>query len=217
MDWNRLLAQFHRIVEAVRTKDQPLSCWAEVLEITGQSSNEALVTLDVDSDIDALTKQIAHLLQANPLPAEVAFFWFGLCDLLIGDKEVEGFYVSGLRGTGPDDHSQSTVYPSEKAHWLESRVLNGIKDALKQIERIALDAGRKRPEQYHILDYSVMFGAAALLTKFAIEPLNLRTVAVYVGFDSGDWALVNTPASTTNRAWPIVPTKRIDASSLDLS
>jgi len=217
MDFDRLLAQFHRIVEAVRSKHQPLSCWSEVLEITGQRSNEAVATLDVRTDIVALTEQIAHLLQANPLPGEVAFFWFGLCDLLIGDKEVEGYHVSGLSGTGPDDENQSTVYPPQEAHWLESRVLNGIKDAIKQTERAALAAGNERPEDYYILDYAVMFGAAALLTKFAIEPLNLQIIPVYVGFDSGDWALVNTPASTTDRGWPIVPTKRIDESSLDLS
>lgn len=213
MDCDRLLAQFYRIVEAVRSKDRPLPCWAEVLEITGQRSNEAVAGLDIVSDMISLTEQTDRLLRAAPLPAGVTFLWFGLCDVVIGDQDIEGYYVSGWSGTDPDEDRSLVYFPESR--WLTSSVLNGIKDALRRVEKTALDAGKERPEDYHVLDYAVMFGAAAVLTKFAIQPLNARKIPVYVGFDSGDWALVNTPASTKNRVWPIVPMKRIDASSLN--
>lgn len=215
MDCDRLLAQFHRIVEAVRSEDRPLSCWAEVLEITSQRSNEALAGLDIVSDIISLTEQTDRLLRAAPLPTGVTFLWFGLCDSAIGDREIEGYYVSGWSGTNPDEDRSLAYFPESR--WLTSSVLNSIKDALRRVEKAALHTGKERPEDYHVLDYAVMFGAAAILTKFAIQPLNAQKIPVYVGFDSGDWALVNTPASTTNRVWPIVPMKRIDASSVDLS
>ena len=209
---DRLIARFHRIVEAVRSSDEPLSCWSTLLEITGQASNQAVAGLDVRADIVSLTEQTDRVLRANRLPPEVTFFWFGLCDLLVNGHEIKGYYLSGYSGTDPDGDSNSLVY-SPESRWLRSNVLESIKDALKRIERTARDAGKELPEDYQALDYALMFGAAALLTKFVMVPLNTRSLPVYVGFDSGDWALVNTPAPGQNEEWPIVPAVTVDESS----
>jgi hypothetical protein len=61
---------------------------------------------------------------------------------------------------------------------LESPLLDRVK-----VE--ALHAG----EDYNSYDYALMFGAAAILAKFAMRELGLKETLL-VGFDSGDRAVV---------------------------
>jgi hypothetical protein len=187
----RLEGTFGRIVDIVRSSGDPSSCWLEILEASGFSQDSFLSSQPIVSDVASLSSQLQRVFEIEPIPSEVAFLWFGLFDFLKCGEELEGYYVSGWEGTNPEE-GQEVYVP--KGGYLASTVLNGVKSATKRIERAE---GGKVTDEFRALDYAVMFGAAALLAKFAILALTVR-LAVYVGFDSGDWALVGNRPNDAN-------------------
>ena len=205
MDCERLAAIFERIAELVRSNDDPRSCWSGVLEITGHSSNASLAGLDFPGDVASLVTQLDGVLAAEPIPSETKFLRFGLFDLLVGDQEAEGYYVSGETGTNPGADMEPVYWP--EGRYLKSCVLYRIKANIVQIRNQSGLAKTALPHEYDALEYAVMFGAAALLTKFTVRALGIR-LPVYVGFDSGDWALIaNTPPDADGVQWPIMSTR----------
>jgi hypothetical protein len=207
MDCDRLASLFGPIVELVRSNDDPESCWAGVLEITGQTSNATLASLEIESDLLALITRARGILAAEPISPEATFLWFGLFDLRIQDKEVEGYYISGWTGINPDIRRQRAYWP--EGRYLTSNVLDSVKSEIVRIANQSRLAKKELPLEYHMLDYAIMFGAAALLTKFIIRGLAIE-LPVYVGFDSGDWALIaNTPSDSAGAKWPIIPARAI--------
>jgi hypothetical protein len=205
MDCDRLVTVFERIVELVRSSIDPQTCWADVLEIAGQRSSALLASLDFPTDIASLASQVEGVVAVDPIPSEVTFLWFGLFDLRTGDEE--GFYISGGTGTNPDRDQRRIYWP--EGRYLTSRVLDAIKATIMQVERSARHKGKELSDEYCLLDYAIMFGAAALFTRFVVRALTIR-LPVYVGFDSGDWALVeNTPSDAAGDNWPVIPVRLV--------
>ncbi|MBZ5686003.1 MAG: hypothetical protein LAP86_13305 [Acidobacteriia bacterium] len=192
-------------MELVRSSDDPQSCWSTVLEITGQSSSGSFATLDFPADVASLVAQLDVVLAAEPIPSETTFLWFGLFDLLVGDQEAEGYYVSGGTGANPGADMERIYWP--EGRYLKSSVLDRIKAKIVQIRNESALAKTELPHEYDVLEYAVLFGAAALLTKFTVRALGIR-LPVYVGVDSGDWALIaNTPPDADGMRWPIMPAR----------
>jgi len=184
-----LAGRFRRIADLVRSSQDPSSCWSHILETTGFESDPSLSSLAISSDLLSLTKQVQSVFDLEPIPAGVNFLWFGLFDLQKGSQELEGYYVSGWAGNDPDRGWQ--VY-LPKSSYLVSEVLNGIKSRIRR----ELANEECATPKFELLDYALMLGAAALLTKFVIKALAIQ-LPVYVGFDSGDWALINEPGTST--------------------
>ena len=205
MDCDPLAAVFERIVKLVRASNDPQSCWSGILEITGQISGASFAGLDFPTDVASLVTQLEGVVAAEPIPSETTFLWFGLFDLPVGNQEAEGYYVSGETGTNPGADMERTYWP-ESRH-LKSSVLDRVKTKIVQIRNELGLAKTELPSEYDVLEYALMFGAAALLTKFTIRALGIR-LPVYVGFDSGDWALIaNTPPDADGMRWPIMPAR----------
>jgi hypothetical protein len=161
--------------------------------------------LDFPTDVASLASQVEGVIAVDPIPSEVTFLWFGLFDLRTGDNV--GFYISGGTGTNPDRDQRRLYWP--EGRYLTSRVLDTTKATIMQVKRSARQKGKELSDEYHLLDYATMFGAAALLTRFAIRSLTIR-LPVYVGFDSGDWALVeNTPSDAAGDNWPVIPARLV--------
>jgi len=176
MDSDQLDAAFRRIAEEVCKATDARRCWSEILDISGQGSNERLANLDVNTDIDAVHMQLAEIFKTSPPAQDLAFFYFGLFERRGGT----GYYVSGYKSsdaiavlTGGDEPS----FSPPNRH-LSSRVLKAI-DA----ETATM------PTMRNALTYLVTFGAGAVLSRFATMALQLRQ-PVYVGFDSGDFARI---------------------------
>jgi hypothetical protein len=176
---------FHRIVAQVRASDEPVSCWAILLDITGQASNHHLQWLDVADDITYVAEQLERIFSTEPVPNNIGGLYFGLFDRLLDMKEVEGYYISGWTGNVPDALAQggeAQYFPKER--YISSRLLNSVKDETNRLRKSTADHN-----ELAIFEYAVMFGAAAVVSRFAALSLGLR-LPVYVGFDSGDSARV---------------------------
>jgi hypothetical protein len=193
-DTDDLARTFERIAELVRSEAEPLSCWSKVLKITGQRSEDSVASLDIVSDIASIARRLALIFAMEPLPAGVTFLWFGLFDRIIEGDQVQGYYVSGYTGASPEDGC--VVYmPGDR--YLTSAVLNSISAAVERIRNSTRHKNGQVPDGDPIRDYALMFGAAAILTKFAILSLTVR-LPIYVGFDSGDFALIANPPHAPN-------------------
>ena len=176
MNSDQLGAAFRQIAEDVRAASDPKRCWSQILNVSGQDSNERLADLDVNADIHIVHMQLAEIFKALPPAQNLAFFYFGLFDRPSGTA----YYVSGYEA--PD--AIGTLTNGEKPSFfpanchLSSHVLEAV-DA--EIART--------PAEQKVLAYAVTFGAGAVLSRFATLALKLPQ-PVYVGFDSGDFARV---------------------------
>ncbi len=186
MNGVELAEAFAKIVALVRLADDPVSCWSGILDITGQSSNEKLRSIDVRGDIAFVSEQIRRVLDVAPVPTGIRYFYFGLFDQLLEGREVAGYYVSG----GSGDHAEKELAEGGRPQYfpprryLRSTILNVVKEEVLRL--------RQSTQTYaasELFDYAVMFGAAALLTKFAALSLGVR-LPIYLGFDSGDFARI---------------------------
>jgi hypothetical protein len=181
MKFEELGVLFKNIERAVRANTEPSLCWQRVLDIAGQSTNPVLAALDLPSDVKTTAKQVRSIFAHEPLSDDLTFLYFGLYDIADdkGQCLSAGFYVAGGAATNPHealDRGDLTYFPENR--FLNSPVLNRIKEV-----------GCERPELQQLLDYAVLFGAAAILANNVVHCLGLR-LPVYVGFDSGDYSLV---------------------------
>jgi hypothetical protein len=181
MQLEELGTLFKRIEQETRTNPDPALCWQHVLDIAGQSSDPILAALDFPNEAEATTEQIRSIFAHEPLPSDVAFLYFGLYDRADSQDQFPsaGFYVAGGSGQDPSealDSGNLTYVPKHRS--LNSDILNRIRELAYQ-----------RPEMRQLLDYTILFGAAAILAKSVVANLGLR-LPVYVGFDSGDYGLV---------------------------
>lgn len=176
MNLDQLGAAFSRIAQEVFKAADPQSCWAKILDLCGQGSNERLADLDVNADVDAIRMQLVKIFKTSPPPQNLGFFYFGLFERRSGT----GYYVSGYEAQDASDTLTSGEAPSfcPARRNLSSRVL----------ETVDSEAERT-PTERTTLTYAVTFGAGAVLSRFAMLALQFRQ-PVYVGFDSGDFARI---------------------------
>ena len=180
MDIDKLTDAFHRIVASVLSEDDLDCCWAAILRITGQAENRTLAKADIHADVKSVSVQLTRAIQSDPIPSTVKLLWFGLFDERQGEKELAGYYFVGwMNETQIQDGGTAPYSPAGR--YITSTLLNTIKDESCKFS--------ERDDQFAVLDYAVMFGAAAALSKFSAQ-ISCIQLPIYVGFDSGDFACV---------------------------
>jgi hypothetical protein len=180
MDIDKLMDAFHRIVASVRSENDLNCCWDAILNITGQTGNETLAKADIRADLSSITLQLTSAIQLEPIPSTIKLLWFGLFDARQGEKKFAGYYFAGWANeTQIQEGGPSPYFPAHR--YLTSTLLNTVKDESCRFSG--------RDDQFSVLDYAVMFGAAATLSKFAAQNAGIQ-LPIYVGFDSGDFACI---------------------------
>lgn len=178
-------ATFHAMLAAVSGASTADEAWKEVVAVGGQMGSvipEDLRRMSAKAETQTVASQLRGVLERNPIPPNVTFLYFGLFTALrVGSgEEAAGFYVAGGSSTEAEptiDRPEDLAY-SPLDRFIESPLL----------ERVKAEAPRAG-EDHEFYDYALMFGAAAMLAKFAMRELGLKETLV-VGFDSGDRAVV---------------------------
>jgi hypothetical protein len=177
-----LFSQIQRIL--IEMEARPNTLWKTVLDITGQSANLELLSLDFEVGSQIAAQQVESILALQPLPANLSFVYFGLFDLVEHGEDFRyarvGCYFAG--GTAPDP--ETALDRGDLSYFPEKRFLN--LDILNRIRELGLRLSVSR----QLLDYVILFAATAIVAKNAVAILGIR-LPVYVGFDSGDYALVS--------------------------
>ena len=180
MEGDALAIIFGNILSLLKNEDDPVLFWKKVLETAGEQSF-SLRNMDINADIDNIAEQVRNILKLEPIPANLTFLYFGLYDILDSDgEEKPGFYLAGGQANSPEsalDNGDLSFFPDNRL--LQSATLNAIYRILQQ-----------KPERTEVLKYAVAFGAAGIIAKNTSVSLGLK-IPVYVGFDSGDYALVS--------------------------
>ena len=184
MNTEQLVKVFHQIVATVSSGKELSSCWRDVLEITGQRGNAAVASVDIQSDLERVVLQVKNTLNAEPPSPEIRLLWFGLFDASCSGQEYAGYYLAGWTNEEqPNKVGPPPYFPESR--YMRSKVLDAVKGEAVRI-------GGKSPETYEEfreLDYALMFGAAATLSRFVALALGVG-LPIYVGFDSGDFARI---------------------------
>jgi len=137
---------------------------------------------NAEGETQIVARQLRGILERNPPPPNLTFLYFGLFPAAVSEtsEETAGFYVAGGESSEAepvlDGLDDLTWFPRDE--YFDSPLLQRVKTE-------ALRGG----DDYNFYDYALMFGAAALLAKFAMRELRLDHTLL-VGFDSGDVALV---------------------------
>jgi len=173
------------MLDAVSTASTPGDAWAGVVRAgtnNGGTIPDELIHANAAQEVAVVASQLRGIVQRNPMPADLTFFYFGLfaaADLDSGEERA-GFYVSGGTSAAPQPIIDSW---RDLPYFPEDRFL--VSPLLEQIKVEAL----RGEEFYDFFDYAMMFGAAAMLAKFALRELGI-TKTLVVGFDSGDHLIV---------------------------
>jgi hypothetical protein len=157
-----------------------------VIQATKQAGNLALAHADVASEIASVAESLKQILDREPIPSDVRCLYFSLFDRVQGEKEAIGFYVSGWASEDADDElaegGEPLYFPKRR------NMRSGLLDKVKS-QSLRAGSSSVANEERQLLEYALMLGTAALLSKFAALTLGIK-MPVYVGFDSGDFARV---------------------------
>lgn len=127
--------------------------------------------------------RLSMILARAPIPTEIEALYFGLHDHLSPDGTATriGYAVSGIVRVDTGAEGLYAVAYAPADNHIDSDLLNSIR-------RVA--QARTRNGDGVLLNYYVIHGAAALMTRFALAALGIPHTAV-VGFDEGDHVVVN--------------------------
>ena len=171
---------FQAMWDAVRAAESAEAAWRATVGVgvpAEISIRDELRSFDVGTEVRSVATQVRDVMRQEPPPQDLSFLYFGLFTMMAPSAPGgagAGFYVSGGTGSNPEEdvHQRLTYFPEQR--FLGSGLLQGI-----QMEATC-EGG-----DYPFYDYALMFGAAAMLAKFALRELGLR-YSLVVGFDSGD-------------------------------
>ncbi|MBL8755004.1 MAG: hypothetical protein JNK15_16990 [Planctomycetes bacterium] len=185
-----LESSFHHVCRLVNAAPTAQAGWHSLASFfvaeTGASALEALQAVAIDADVADVGSQVESAMRRDPIPEGIDALWFGVFDAC-DDRGAEsiGYYVAGIRGFDPED-PDSRCSP---AWWPEERYL--ACEALSTIKRLELEArARGDAASSAFLGYAGQLGAALLVSRFAARALAWQRQIV-VGFDSGDYAVVD--------------------------
>ena len=143
---------------------------------------EDIKRASAEEETQLVARQLRGILERHPLPATITFLYFGLFPRLSPEtnEEAAGLYVAGGESTEAepviDGYDDLPWFPQDE--YLDS----------PPFERVKIEALREGAD-YNFFDYTLMFGAAAVLAKYAARALHLEQTLL-VGFDSGDKVVV---------------------------
>jgi hypothetical protein len=160
---------------------------------------EKISQLDFARGADSLREWLQSLLTAEPPPAEVVAFWFGIfdsSDLSPADPvdddappppPIATLYVAGSELYDPEDPSAEWACSPEyfpKGRYADSAMLRALSEILSEADDDAFELGT----------YVLPFGYAALMVSQCCREIPIDiwlserdSRAIAVGFDSGDY------------------------------
>ena len=179
-------ATFDGVVGIVDSATEPVASAAAILDYLDAVAGTVICTpirrVDAAADVAAVRSQLTSLLSAEPPPAAISAFYFGLFDA--EDEhgaDTIGYYIAGVEEFDRDD-GDSLCDP---AWWPDGRYLSsGLLESVRSTEIFQRKQGAD--ESAKLLGYAGQIGVAALVTKFASQGL-LGGASRIVGFDSGDF------------------------------
>jgi hypothetical protein len=173
-------ALFDDVVAVAKSAHGATAGWRAICvrahRTVGKQVVQPLSMLDLDEEVDALSARVRAL--ARKAPSDVDTLVFGLFDGIDDDGAgvYTGFHVAGAAGFDPELRWLLT-----KPTWLpDDRFL-----ASASLDAIARTGVALRGEVKKAVAHALRFGAAALLSRFAMDGLPYRLV---VAFDEGDFA-----------------------------
>ena len=186
MDYKLVPEYFANLDNIVKSATTPQSGWEALVSycktcIISDALNE-IAKLDMVVATDTVSKQLSEILAESPIPSDIVFLYFGLFEMGFEDSDEThaGYYISG--GLNFDSENPDTL--CDLPYFPENRYIrSSLLDAIKSI-------GATEEENFDFIDYLVMLGASALITKFALatQAIIYKTV---VGFDDGDYLELN--------------------------
>ena len=132
-----------------------------------------LKRVTAEEETQIVARQLRGILERHPPPPNLTFLYFGLFPAALSEtsEETAGFYVAGGESGDAepvlDGLDDLTWFPRDEL--FESPLLQRVKSE-------ALRGGDDR----NFYDYALMFGAAALLAKFAMRELRLDVKTLLV-------------------------------------
>lgn len=178
------LASLFSAVEAtVLTAATPIQAWAGIIAVvdaTGYPVPKAIREYDITPLVVGLAQRLHALAAADVPPAGLTFYHLGLYDARDPRTTAEtvGVYFAGGTGDPVRSLTRGELTYRPNGGVLESTFLNALRAA-------ASDLGAAR----NVFEYGLLFGAAAVLARFAINP-GEGVRAVTVGFDGGDYTII---------------------------
>lgn len=172
---------YHAVARLLHTEPDPTKCWQSLLALAGLPSEECFKGVEIEDDIVAVAQQLREVWKQEPIPGSTAFLFFSLYDIANQNtlQAQAGFYLSGGDGDPIEQLTAGNLSYFPVRRQLRSNVLNQIKAA-----------EGKAPSESDFLDYVLMLGGAALISREAVANLNV-SLPVYAGFDSGDFVLAS--------------------------
>jgi len=166
--------------------------------------------LDFESDITNLRFWLENVLSNEPPSQEINGFWFGLYNPVLDNGEVScRLYISGSTKFNREDETGDWAAWDNSSYLPEGRYANSkvLHEIFRLIENVR--------ERFHLHnqnadyfveeinglengEYLLCFGYACLAVKAICGSINPKLLfgerdnrAVVVGFDSGDWIILN--------------------------
>jgi hypothetical protein len=148
--------------------------------------------LDFESEVTRLHIWLEQVLTQEPPDKEINGFWFGVFNPELEDEQIGcDFYVSGSTRFDPNDETGDWSTWEDDSYLPEDRYANS--QILNEIYRLVNESGTTE-----IGEYILCLGYTGLAVKqlcAALNPALLRgereTRAVAVGFDEGDFIVIN--------------------------
>jgi hypothetical protein len=180
-------ALFEDVLSVARCAHAATAGWRTICvraqRTVGKAIVQAIAELDLDGELPALSARVREILRGAP--ADIDTLVFGLFDG-IEAHPAEAFTGFHLRATAGFDAAN---------RWLRAEPTWQPEDAFlvsRSLDALAAAALTARGEARNAVKYTLRFGAAALLSRFASRGLPYRIV---VAFDDGDFAEVTEAAS----------------------
>lgn len=178
-----LAALFLATHRSVVSAAGPEEAWRGVLaavDATGCTVPASIRAHDIDAAVAALARALSTVLASEAPPESVNFLHFGLFDAWNPEEATAhaGLYLAGGIGDPERALANGQLAYRPRAGLLFSRLLDSIKAAAPPLG-----------DDYNVFDYGLMFGATAVLARYAVREAG-SPLAATVGFDSGDYAQV---------------------------
>lgn len=177
---------FDKVVAIANDASDAAKGWNTLLQFSKKhvviKETDPICILEMPRAVDEVMKRLGAIIGKEPIPSKISFLYFGLFDAW-SEKEKKksaGYYVSGGERYLPEEPDCLCGLPYFPNHrFIRSRLLDGI-----------MGFSEANPDHSQFIEYAMMLGGAALLTKFTVSAMRLPH-KIIVGFDEGDFAEIS--------------------------
>jgi len=181
MKINYLARKLTEIAKIVRDSADPTAGWLNFSQSADELVDDNLKNPELRHEILEMAAKLSAIWATEPPLPNISFLYFGIFEAVDNKNGVvPNLYVSGGTGADPEEKLNSgNLSYLPKARFLDPSLL-----------RLLASSRPLNSKKAEAFDYLVVFGASAILVKFALKACSI-TLPVFVGFDSGDFARVD--------------------------